>query len=80
LASEGLENDPGLAALYFQMGRYMLIASSRPGSQPANLQGVWNELLDPPWESKWTTNINLEMNYWPAEVTNLSECAGPLFD
>jgi len=76
----GLETDPALAALYFQYGRYLLIASSRPGSQPANLQGVWNELLDPPWESKWTLNINCEMNYWPAELCNLSECAGLLFD
>src|SRR5439155_8176824 len=77
---QSLANDPALVALYFQFGRYMLIASSRPGSQPANLQGVWNEKLDPPWESKYTTNINLEMNYWPAEVTNLSETTGPLFD
>ncbi|PTX95563.1 glycoside hydrolase family 95 protein [Opitutus sp. ER46] len=76
----GLAADPGLAALYFDYGRYLLIASSRPGSQPANLQGVWNELLTPPWEGKWTTNINVEMNYWPAEVTNLSECHLPLFD
>jgi alpha-L-fucosidase 2 len=76
----GLDADPSLAALFFQYGRYLLIASSRPGSQPANLQGVWNELLNPPWESKYTTNINLEMNYWPAEVANLSDCAGPLFD
>ncbi len=75
----GLAADPALAALHFQYGRYLLIASSRPGGQPANLQGIWNELLDPPWESKWTTNINLEMNYWPAEVANLSECAEPLF-
>jgi len=75
----GLKDDPSLAALYFQFGRYMLIASSRPGDQPANLQGVWNELLDPPWESKYTTNINAEMNYWPAELTNLSECHEPLF-
>ncbi len=58
----------------------MLIASSRPGSQPANLQGIWNEDLQPAWESKWTTNINTEMNYWPAEVCNLSECHEPLFD
>jgi alpha-L-fucosidase 2 len=76
----GVSADPGLAALYFQYGRYLLIASSRPGGQPANLQGLWNDLLDPPWESKWTTNINVEMNYWPAEVTNLSECHQPLFD
>jgi alpha-L-fucosidase 2 len=79
-AKEGLDSDPGLAALFFQYGRYLLIACSRPGSQPANLQGVWNEKLDPPWEGKFTTNINLEMNYWPAEVTNLSECHTPLFD
>ncbi len=76
----GLETDPALAALYFQYGRYLLIASSRPGGQPANLQGVWNDLLDPPWESKWTININTEMNYWPAELCSLSECTGPLFD
>ena len=75
-----LDADPALAALEFQYGRYLLIASSRPGTQPANLQGIWNPLLDPPWESKWTTNINAEMNYWPAELTNLSECHEPLFD
>ncbi|HZT21347.1 MAG TPA: glycoside hydrolase family 95 protein [Verrucomicrobiae bacterium] len=75
----GLAGDPALAALYFQFGRYLLIASSRPGGQPANLQGIWNDQLDPPWESKWTLNINCEMNYWPAEVCNLSECALPLF-
>ena len=80
LPREGLDADPALAALYFQYGRYMLIASSRPGTQPANLQGVWNELLDPPWESKYTTNINFEMNYWPAEVTNLSELHEPMFN
>ena len=74
------QDDPQLVALYFQFGRYLLIASSRPGSQPANLQGIWNDKLDPPWDSKWTTNINTEMNYWPAEVTNLSECHEPLFD
>lgn len=73
-------NDPGLAALVFQYGRYLLISSSRPGGQPANLQGVWNDQMCPPWDSKLTTNINLQMNYWPAEVTNLSECAEPLFD
>ena len=72
-------DDPHLAALYFQFGRYLLIASSRPGSQPANLQGVWNESLTPPWASKYTVNINTEMNYWPAEMTNLSECHEPLF-
>lgn len=73
-------DDPSLFALYFQYGRYLLIASSRPGAQPANLQGIWNDQLQPPWDSKWTTNINTEMNYWPAEVTNLSECHEPLFD
>jgi alpha-L-fucosidase 2 len=73
-------NDPQLAVPYFQFGRYLLMASSRPGSQPANLQGIWNEDLQPAWESKWTVNINTEMNYWPAEVCNLSECHGPLFD
>ncbi|MHC4402371.1 MAG: glycoside hydrolase family 95 protein [Planctomycetota bacterium] len=73
-------HDPQLAALYFQFGRYLLITSSRPGTQPANLQGIWNESLHPPWESKWTVNINTEMNYWPAEVCNLSECHEPLLD
>jgi alpha-L-fucosidase 2 len=72
-------NDPSLAALYFQYGRYLLIASSRPGSQPANLQGIWNESLTPPWDSKWTININTEMNYWPAETANLAELGEPLF-
>lgn len=71
--------DPALAALYFQYGRYLLISSSRPGGQPANLQGLWNSSLWPPWGSKYTININTEMNYWPAEVTNLAECAEPLF-
>lgn len=70
--------DPHLATLYFQYGRYLLISSSRPGSQPANLQGIWNNLMTPPWESKYTININTEMNYWPAETTNLSECHEPL--
>jgi alpha-L-fucosidase 2 len=74
------EPDSNLAALYFNFGRYLLIASSRPGSQPANLQGLWNDQLKPPWDSKWTVNINTEMNYWPAEVCNLSECHEPLFD
>ena len=80
LAAQDKTQDPHLAALYFQYGRYLLIASSRPGSQPGNLQGIWNDRLDPPWDSKWTTNINTEMNYWPAELTNLSECHEPLFD
>lgn len=70
--------DPQLAALYFQFGRYLLISSSRPGTQPANLQGIWNESANPPWDSKYTVNINLPMNYWPAEVTNLSELTEPL--
>ena len=73
-------NDPDLVALLFQYGRYLLISSSRPGSQPANLQGIWNDKLNPPWGSKYTVNINTEMNYWPAELTNLSECQEPLFD
>ncbi|MBK8478314.1 MAG: glycoside hydrolase family 95 protein [Opitutaceae bacterium] len=72
-------DDPSLAALYFHYGRYLLISSSRPGTQPANLQGIWNDSLTPPWESKYTININTEMNYWPAETTNLAECAEPLF-
>ncbi|MGD0816738.1 MAG: glycoside hydrolase family 95 protein [Verrucomicrobiota bacterium] len=90
-------NDPDLAALYFEFGRYLLISCSRPGGQPANLQGLWNganyrtgELdmsgkdyygspMSPAWGSKYTVNINTEMNYWPAETANLSECAGPLF-
>ena len=71
-------SDPHLAALYFQYGRYLLISSSRPGTQPANLQGIWNESMTPPWDSKYTVNINAEMNYWPAEVANLSECHEPL--
>lgn len=72
-------NDPGLEALYFQYGRYLLMASSRPGTQPAHLQGIWNPHMQPPWNSNYTTNINTEMNYWPAEVCNLSECHEPLF-
>ena len=72
--------DPSLIALYQQYGRYLLISSSRPGSpEPANLQGLWNDLLTPPWGSKYTTNINLEMNYWPSETLNLSSCSAPLF-
>lgn len=73
-------NDPQLAAMYFQFGRYLLISSSQPGTQPANLQGIWNEHTNPPWDSKYTLNINTEMNYWPAESTNLSELHQPLFD
>ena len=71
--------DPGLVSLYVQYGRYLLISSSRPGTNPANLQGIWNHQLKPSWDSKYTVNINTEMNYWPAEVTNLSECHEPLF-
>ncbi len=70
--------DPSLAALLYQFGRYLLISSSRPGCEPANLQGLWNEDLQPSWDSKFTTNINLEMNYWPAEVSGLPECVEPL--
>ena len=70
--------DPGLAALLFQFGRYLLISSSRPGCRPANLQGIWNESASPAWECKFTVNINLPMNYWPAETANLAECAEPL--
>jgi alpha-L-fucosidase 2 len=72
--------DNGLIALYFQYGRYLMIASSRPGTPPSNLQGIWNQHVKPPWGSNYTININTEMNYWPAEITNLSECHIPLFD
>jgi alpha-L-fucosidase 2 len=72
-------NDPSFVALYLQYGRYLLISSSRPGTRPANLQGIWNDLLSPPWGSKYTTNINTEMNYWPAELLNLSPLHEPLF-
>lgn len=71
--------DPAFAALYLQYGRYLLISSSRPGTMPANLQGIWNDLINPPWGSKYTTNINAEMNYWPAELLNLSQMHQPLF-
>ncbi|WP_346857968.1 glycoside hydrolase family 95 protein [uncultured Draconibacterium sp.] len=71
-------DDPQLVELYFQFGRYLLISSSRPGGQPANLQGIWNDQLMPPWDSKYTVNINTEMNYWPSEITNLSELNEPL--
>ncbi len=73
-------NDPQLVALLFQYGRYLLIGSSRRGGQPANLQGLWNDSNSPPWDSKYTVNINTEMNYWPAEVTHLPECHQALFD
>jgi alpha-L-fucosidase 2 len=72
--------DPALEALYFTFGRYLLISSSRPGTLPANLQGIWNDSLAPSWDSKYTININTEMNYWPAEVTSLSDLHAPLFD
>jgi alpha-L-fucosidase 2 len=72
-------DDPQLLALYIQYGRYLLISSSRPGTQPANLQGIWNDQLAPAWDSKWTTNINTEMNYWPVEIANLAECQEPLY-
>ena len=73
-------DDSNLEALCFQFGRYLLASSSRPGGQPANLQGIWDESVSPSWGSKYTININTEMNYWPAEVCNLSECHQPLFD
>jgi len=72
--------DPALAALYFQYGRYLLLGSSRPGDLPANLQGLWNEHIEAPWNADYHVNINIQMNYWPSEVTNLSELHGPLFD
>lgn len=72
------DNDPQLVTLYFQFGRYLLISSSQPGGQAANLQGIWNNLMDPPWDSKYTININAEMNYWPAEITDLPEMHEPL--
>lgn len=74
------ESDPALAALLFQFGRYLMISGSRPGGQPLNLQGMWNKDTIPAWNSAYTININTEMNYWPAEVTNLSECTEPLFE
>ena len=74
-----VEMDNSLAALYVQYGRYLLLSSSREGSYPANLQGIWNDRLNPPWDSKYTVNINIEMNYWPAEVLNIAECHEALF-
>ncbi len=70
-------NDPHMVTLYYQFGRYLLISSSQPGSQPANLQGIWNNRMNPPWDSKYTININAQMNYWPAEKTNLAELHEP---
>jgi alpha-L-fucosidase 2 len=78
LAVNNGEEDVNLEMLCFQFGRYLLVSSSRPGGQPANLQAIWNERLAPPWGSKYTININTQMNYWPAEVTNLGECHLPL--
>ena len=72
--------DPALAALYYQFGRYLLIASSRPGTQPANLQGIWNHEMQPPWSANWTLNCNAQINYWPVETANLAECHLPLLD
>jgi alpha-L-fucosidase 2 len=76
----GAAGDPALVKLYFDYGRYLLIASSQRGGQPANLQGIWNEAADPPWQSKYTVNINTQMNYWPTDVTALPECVAPLVE
>lgn len=78
VAATDKESDPALAALYLQFGRYLMISSSRPGTQPANLQGIWNAEFRPPWNSKYTVNINIEMNYWLPDPTNLPECFDPL--
>ncbi len=78
LISFNQDKDPGMVSLLFQYGRYLLISSSREGTQAANLQGIWNDKLNPSWDSKYTININTEMNYWLAEITNLSECTAPL--
>lgn len=80
IAASQTSDDPALAALYFHYARYLLICSSRPGGQPANLQGLWNDSLNPPWGSKYTININTEMNYWPAEPVALGECVEPLVE
>ncbi|WP_433537908.1 glycosyl hydrolase family 95 catalytic domain-containing protein [Micromonospora sp. CA-249363] len=80
IAQHASTNDPQFSALLFQFGRYLLISSSRPGTQPANLQGIWNDSMTPPWDSKYTINANLPMNYWPADTTNLAECFLPVFD
>lgn len=74
------QSDPGLAALYYQFGRYLLIAGSRPGTQPCNLQGIWSKELTPAWAANWTLNCNAEINYWPVETGNLAECHLPLID
>lgn len=80
IAKFATQKDPAMVALYLQYGRYLLISSSRPGTQPANLQGIWNDLLTPPWGSKYTSNINLQMNYWPADILNLGILNQPLFE
>lgn len=80
VARFGSTNDPSLVRLHYQFGRYLMIACSRPGSQPANLQGVWNKDMYPSWGSKYTTNINFQMNYWMTETANLPECATPMID
>ncbi|GAB3951017.1 glycoside hydrolase N-terminal domain-containing protein [Kribbella albertanoniae] len=80
IAQHNTVNDPQFSALLFQYGRYLLISSSRPGTQPATLQGIWNDQLTPAWDSKYTINANLPMNYWPAGPTNLAECYEPVFD
>jgi alpha-L-fucosidase 2 len=80
IAQHASVNDPQFSALLFQFGRYLLISSSRPGTQPANLQGIWNDQMAPPWDSKYTLNANLPMNYWPADTTNLPECFLPVSD
>ncbi|MFC6073816.1 glycosyl hydrolase family 95 catalytic domain-containing protein [Microbispora bryophytorum] len=79
IAQHANTNDPQFSVLLFQFGRYLLISSSRPGTQPANLQGIWNDSLSPSWDSKYTLNANLPMNYWPADTTNLAECYEPVF-
>ncbi|GLX10913.1 hypothetical protein Misp03_78390 [Microbispora sp. NBRC 16548] len=79
ITQHGAVDDPQFSALLFQFGRYLLISCSRPGTQPANLQGIWNDSLSPSWDSKYTINANLPMNYWPADTTNLSECYEPVF-
>ncbi len=79
LIGEG-KNDGGFTSLYFNFGKYLLVSSSRPGTLPANLQGVWNDYMEAPWSSDYHTNINIQMNYWHAEVANISECTIPLFD
>ena len=80
IADYATGDDPALAALYVQYARYLMISSSRPGTQPANLQGIWNREIEPPWGSKYTSNINLQMNYWLADPANLAECVVPLVE